>query len=509
MKISKYDLVLVIAIFNCANIFSQNITGITGQTLWLKNQNEQSAQRSTDGQLNTYFNFNPIFSPLQKDLQHKNILSAKYSLFVVFKSDVKQENNLFRLNSNGKEVQITNNQIISSKNTEFNKKVDVTDGIVLGYFVSAEEKKNRKKNQLLIENLSAANSGSTNRNDLMELLYYPRILEIDEKQKVESYLSVKYGISLLGNTDYVDSDGNKIWNYEYNKAYNNRVTGIGRNDAMALNQKQSGNAKKDGLYIGLGTIENNNALNKNSLADKRFLLWGDNNGTTTLTVDRNDTSGAKKMKRIWKIQRSGENIADEFQTQVLLRKNEMVSLKANPDDKKEEPLWLVVDRNGSTAFDYQNAEYYRLSAEDDEKILFNTVVWDIDKSGADTFTFIKASDFFIDHVVADPNYIASEEGKTNPDLDGKAPDVTGNAANGWIIYPNPVQREDPFTIRFNLKEPSDVTVAIYDMSNKLIQTKKIGLIQEFEYTNTLSLNGTFMVVVTVNGISQSAKLIIQ
>ena len=43
------------------------------------------------------------------------------------------------------------------------------------------------------------------------------MLTPDERRKVESYLAVKYGITLKGS--YLDSDGNLTWDMAENQAY--------------------------------------------------------------------------------------------------------------------------------------------------------------------------------------------------------------------------------------------------------------------------------------------------
>ncbi|REE83588.1 putative secreted protein (Por secretion system target) [Lutibacter oceani] len=108
----------------------------------------------------------------------------------------------------------------------------------------------------------------------------------DERNKVQSYLAVKYGITLGVNgtsQDYVDSDGTVIWDQSVNSGYNYDIAGIGRDDASELNQKQSRSVNNalDGatrgqgvLTMGLTNIYDTNNLNPNTLNDKEFLMWG-------------------------------------------------------------------------------------------------------------------------------------------------------------------------------------------------------------------------------------------
>lgn len=638
MKINKITLIPLMLLYNICFVFSQNPAGIKGQTLWLKGRNLALAKLDKASK-NNYFNYNPILSLLDKDLKVKNILKNKYSLFVVFKSDVEQENPLINLKFNGEKIQFTNRQIVSSKNIAF-KKVEAKNGIILSYFASNEVKEKNKANILFFENLSNPNSTKGNRNDLMELIYYPRLLNIVEQKKVESYLSVKFGISLLGEVDYINSEAKKIWNFKENEAYNNSVTGIGKDDFFNLFQKQSTNAKKEGLCIGLKNIETNNESNKSSLPDKTFLLWGHDKGSTMIKKDTSDWNGIKKMDRTWKMQYTTSNTQETHLTQIIVNKKEML-LSANKTEKTKmaESVWLLVSNSSDSGIDFQKATYYKQDVEDEEKIIFNNVIWDVDKSGSDLFTFIKAPDFFVNFQSIAPNCSLSENGKINLKIVGcQAPyiikvqskskiynqeftirdsffeipnllddeyifTVTDNLKqelittqnlesfktmtaslasewqlnenkellilpqisgdnqelkyewkqnnqliatdkqwiasqigdynliltnslgcekefpfkvtapskdtnSNWSIYPNPTRAFTPFTLKIASKTASDVAIAIYDISGKVIQSKILGMIKEYEYKMDLNTVGTYTVVLTTNGISETTKLII-
>ncbi|MCX7550258.1 LamG-like jellyroll fold domain-containing protein [Xanthomarina sp. F2636L] len=108
-----------------------------------------------------------------------------------------------------------------------------------------------------------------------------------ERNRIQSYLAIKYGITLGVNgtsQDYVDSDGTVIWDQSANNPYNYDIAGIGRDDDSDLLQKQSrsvnnaldGASRGQGiLTIGMGNISNTNNLNANTeLEDKEFLIWG-------------------------------------------------------------------------------------------------------------------------------------------------------------------------------------------------------------------------------------------
>ncbi|WP_397362439.1 LamG-like jellyroll fold domain-containing protein [Olleya sp. R77988] len=160
----------------------------------------------------------------------------------------------------------------------------------------------------------------------------------DQRNRVQSYLAIKYGITLGSNgtsQDYVDSDGTVIWDQSSNSGYNYDITGIGRDDDANLNQKQSSsiNNATDGigliegiLTIGLTDIYDTNNLNKtnnsNTFDDKSYLMWGNNNASldaapNTVAVDMSaGISGLSTpvsfmgMQRIWKVVENGSDIDD-------------------------------------------------------------------------------------------------------------------------------------------------------------------------------------------------------
>ena len=150
----------------------------------------------------------------------------------------------------------------------------------------------------------------------------------DQRKRINSYLAIKYGITLLGTgtlaggtadatfggtADYLNSASTVIWNgTTTNSTYHNNVAGIGRDDASALNQKQSASTNAGFQpVIGLGTIAATNAANSNTFAaDKNFMIWGSNNLTATYGVAYTPISftpaaGYYRMSRVWKVQETG------------------------------------------------------------------------------------------------------------------------------------------------------------------------------------------------------------
>jgi len=137
-----------------------------------------------------------------------------------------------------------------------------------------------------------------------ELILYGRKLSNKEIRQIQSYLCIKYGITL--DTSYFNSKGEMIWdiNSSILNKYHNRVCAIGRDAASNLWQPKSNTTYEDNGYVAYNydadngcsspkdvekfipetdqpslyrslTIEFQEDLRK--VPENQFLFWGDNN----------------------------------------------------------------------------------------------------------------------------------------------------------------------------------------------------------------------------------------
>ncbi|RIA08508.1 putative secreted protein (Por secretion system target) [Flavobacteriaceae bacterium MAR_2010_72] len=145
------------------------------------------------------------------------------------------------------------------------------------------------------------------------------------RQKIESYLAIKYGITLGASTeaqkDYVNSFGTKVWDIAANSGYNYHVAGIGRDSISDLNQKQSKTLNvTNEVTIGLDGIFTTNNTNINEFnKDGDFLVWGSNNGafsgtsTNSVTIASGITTSLTRIDRKWKVVESIENAGGDVE----------------------------------------------------------------------------------------------------------------------------------------------------------------------------------------------------
>lgn len=149
---------------------------------------------------------------------------------------------------------------------------------------------------------------------IAEVLSFPTNLTLNDREIVQSYLGIKYGISLAH--AYKSADDITIWN---ELGYANNIAGIGKDGCLDLNQKQSKNTQIGAIItMGLGTIATSNAANTNIFNnDQSFLFWGNDNDDNGVIEEINTELPAgiqSRLDREWKIRNTNEvgAVAIEF-----------------------------------------------------------------------------------------------------------------------------------------------------------------------------------------------------
>ena len=132
--------------------------------------------------------------------------------------------------------------------------------------------------------------------NVAELIVYDRVLTDSERKQIESYLAIKYGITITGGTDvlgstvgnnaynYVNSTGTSIWNSDI--SYKFDVFGLGRDDAYGLNQKVSKSINNNTI-LTVSTNSDVTSLNLDSSrtpinGNQEYILFGNNTGSSSL-----------------------------------------------------------------------------------------------------------------------------------------------------------------------------------------------------------------------------------
>ncbi len=193
-------------------------------------------------------------------------------------------------------------------------------------------------------------------NNIPEVITYSTAITPADMDKIESYLSFKYGITRGGNLgtspiyNYLASDGAVIYDKTLNIGYNNNIAGIGRDDASDLNKKQSISVNLDEIVtIGNGTIASENSTNSNLFSvNKEFLVWGNNGLPAAFTNTNVPEALLNRLDRVWKAQSTSfvENVTVGFEQSLL------------PVGTSSTSLVLLIDDDGN----FSNAKAYPLTS---------------------------------------------------------------------------------------------------------------------------------------------------
>nr|WP_321412000.1 LamG-like jellyroll fold domain-containing protein [uncultured Allomuricauda sp.] len=169
-----------------------------------------------------------------------------------------------------------------------------------------------------------AQDGNNHLNGIIgEVLIYSQKLSNSDRQKVQSYLALKYGLSLDQTVvfNYVDSNGTPFWTND-NDGYDHDIFGIGRDDASGLNQKVASSANAGSIItIALDNnfTDDNQAESRTTLHsnDKQFFMVANNGAAlTTQTTELDPTSGLNvRLAREWKVDATNftQNISLKFE----------------------------------------------------------------------------------------------------------------------------------------------------------------------------------------------------
>jgi hypothetical protein len=239
-----------------------------------------------------------------------------------------------------------------------------------------------------------------------ELVLFDRYLSYKEQVMVQSYLALKYGISLNQElpVSYLNSNGEIIWDADDNTSFNQNIAGIGRDDVSGLVQKASESTQTPGVMkIGLSSEINHNS----------FLIWGDNGQPLRFA----DGTGIRLLLRKWKISALRSQGSSVFAMTDVMSLNEIHPLRDN------ETYWMIIDRSSSGSFPFKQTSYIQCQPMIHQKgiISFEHFVIDPDSSGSDLFTLLAAPDFFTRSLVLSPTCSSTESGTIQTEIIGGMP----------------------------------------------------------------------------------------
>lgn len=234
---------------------------------------------------------------------------------------------------------------------------------------------------------NSGNTGSGYRynGDIAEVIIYDRDLSPTERQKVESYLAIKYGVTLGSNdaywdtpsntsspfgyvgtsNDYLTSSGVTIWDGGNNAGFGYNVFGIARDDNSKLLQTKSKSVNV--IPSPILTMESEAGGLSTNLS---FLLVGNDGGNISLTTSSLPERATNILQRVWKAREttndpgmvtlefdlSGYSLTNEDQLNLFIADNASLN-----NYKNYEGTYNVgTDVLTFTGIDFEDSDYFTL-----------------------------------------------------------------------------------------------------------------------------------------------------
>lgn len=180
---------------------------------------------------------------------------------------------------------------------------------------------------------------------------------------MNSYLAIKYGVTLEQPQNYLAADKAVTWDSSMNAGFNNNIFGIVRDDMSVLNQLVSNSINGDN-NIMLTVSTSNDFISSNADVDrppfnqdKTFLVMGDNNEQSLSLVNYGTTS-SKVIQRRWLAQRTNDTGSTWIQA----------NLSRYTDIAATDKIFMIVADDAALT---QNLEFIPASSFVNGKAVFN------------------------------------------------------------------------------------------------------------------------------------------
>lgn len=474
-KLTKHA-VMCVLLLSSSSLYAQSPGGIGRQSIWLQGNFFSDSAQSWK------LNFNPATNMDNASRQIKmpgNIEELRRAtIFTVYQNTVLDEEiPVWQMNGGFGDLLFSTRQV-SSKSGKMNllfqkpaaasAKQKKTETIISTYLrqkpKSAAGTEGNEEPVIQFGNLQSSHRGNGSPGLVAEFIVYETILKEKEIARIETYLALKYGITL--EKDYLNSLGKTIWNRKNDEVYSNNIAGIGRDDHSALYQKQgTSSSTTDQLTIGVNNIARSNGENTGQLNDRDYLIWGDN--AQPFTVTREAKPGVSDIVlsgKKWLIKSVGKT-SKTISTELKIDTKTLLS-ELNP----KENFYIAIDRSGSGEFVPKNCSYIMADSISAAGIAsFSGLRWDTDGSGQDVFSFgVKST---------------------------MSPEVLGGFAKliSFRVYPNP-SADGHYNIAVTLNKEADLHIEVYDIHLRLVESRKVtGRSNYLVPGNITAAAGTYLV----------------
>ena len=314
-----------------------------------------------------------------------------------------------------------------------------------------------------------------------EIILYDRVLNPAERRRVESYLAIKYGISLsqVFPTSYFNSQGDIIWNATRENRFNQNIAAIGRDDGSGLLQKTSSSSSEQSFLTM--------SLSQRELANNRFLFWADNGGGMHFAPQY---GGWRKSQKVWQLQKTeaiqGHSIVQDFDLTNI----------ANRRLGDGERYALMIDHSASGNFPVGQVSFVEVQPQQNN-LQFSNIDWGRNGGKAVFALAIIPKDF----IYSDENCVGCHDDK----LLLETP-ATGTNFSHVHLSPNPTS-DGEFWLDIALHEKANVDIRIYTVSGVFVSERRLRGSAFYLYRGRLPHTGSYIIQLVSNGTAESLTII--
>lgn len=229
---------------------------------------------------------------------------------------------------------------------------------------------------------------------ISELIAFTKNLSKAEKLKIESYLALKYGITLSEpEGTYLNSAGEILWNGVKNNGFHHNVTGIGRDDSSGLHQIIATSSNHPELLsIRL----------KQDFKNNEFIIWGDNNLSM---IPKTENGQLARLHRTWMMSISSTE-TNSFKTEIILDTKQIFT-----PGHSTPVFWLAIDSTESADFSASHTQYIRAVNIDTKGFAHFNIELKKNPAGKLYFSFITGQELMMTTQINEPTCDGSIKGQ--------------------------------------------------------------------------------------------------
>ncbi|KAB2805370.1 T9SS type A sorting domain-containing protein [Phaeocystidibacter luteus] len=383
--------------------------------------------------------------------------------------------------------------------------------------------------------------------EIGELIIFDGILSREQLRKVNSYLALKYSVTITENDkaqwrDYWTPENGHYWDTRIDRLYKERVIGLGRSDAERFYQTQTVTTKGDALWLSLGSIADEGTMPASTIDDESFVIFSEKDSKVSTASSCRIEDGVAHPLSQWKFQL--QNWSSDESTLILRVKSvDRVELKDSLflyDGTVVQYLPLVGMTDGFWKYevDLSNLQDFRhyffttnpqMECEDESiEVIDNQIVvnergmsaWDVEVqsltdgstvlnrvNGSSTSRFATAGQYVVSILDTNGNYrmmqVVSIGEESVEDIALSGPELK--------IYPNPIERGREATLEINdLPEmEGDVSITVTDARGRIMSQSEREYSPNIVHPVRLNMPGIYTVIVRQGNSAYSLKHIVR